>query len=118
VACETVCFWPRVSLHASCISDPIQSNPVSADGIATLVAAALCLMWKLSHPMVELMLSRGELWALAYTVGLVGVSAYSLFTFANGRLPATLLTLYGIVQPLLTSLLAFAVLGETPRYSN
>ena len=45
----------------------------------------------------------------------VGVGAYCLFTYANQRLPATLLTLYGIVQPLLTSLMAYAVLGEAPR---
>ena len=43
------------------------------------------------------------------------MGAYCLFTYANQRLPATLLTLYGIVQPLLTSLMAYAVLGEAPR---
>ena len=54
-------------------------------------------------------------YALAFTVSFVGVGAYCLFTYANQRLPSTLLTLYGIVQPLLTSLMAYAVLGEAPR---
>ena len=60
-------------------------------------------------------LGREELVALAFTVSFVGVGAYCLFTYANQRLPSTLLTLYGIVQPLLTSLMAYAVLGEAPR---
>lgn len=83
--------------------------------VAALVAAAICAVWQRVARPAALTLGRDELGALAYAVGLVGIVAYSAFTFANSRLPASLLTLYGILQPLCTSCLAFALLGETPN---
>lgn len=85
--------------------------------VAAALAACGCLIWTLrpgGRGLLGLVLAPRELWALLYTVSLVGCAAYPLFTFANVRLPATLVTLYGILQPLLTSLLAYLVLGEAP----
>ena len=83
--------------------------------VATAVAVAVCAVRAALFPPaspVRLTLRADEAIALLYTVGLVGVGAYSLFTYANARLPATVVTLYGITQPLLTGLLAVAILHE------
>ena len=93
----------------------------AAYAVASLCAATLCAISLLRDPpsaIARMRLGTGELWALLYTVLFVGVIAYTLFTFANVRLPATLVTLYGILQPVLTGLLAFAFLGESPTNAS
>ena len=80
----------------------------AAYGTASIIAAAVCAAWTLLFSpdgVAALALSANQTWALLYTVMLVGCAAYALFTLANARLPATVVTLYGILQPLLTSLL-------------
>ena len=78
------------------------------------MAVSVCLLWLSVHPHLSLELTSGQLWTLLYAACLVGFAAYALFTFANSRLPATVCTLYGILQPLLTSAFAFAFEGEPP----
>ena len=83
--------------------------------VAAVVALSALGAYKgLVRPDARLSVTPSEGLSLCLASVLVGVLAYSLFTYANRWLPATLVTLYGILQPLLTSLLAYTLLGETP----
>ena len=89
-------------------------------GVAPAVAAGACAVWAvLVQPSPATFgLSVAEAQALAFTVVFASCAAFTLFTYANSVLPATVVTLYGILQPILSSILAVLLLGEPPSHGT
>ena len=54
-----------------------------------------------------------EWWAIIYAAVACSGIAYLMMTWANQHIDATLVSLYGVLQPITTALLAFLFLGES-----
>ena len=119
---SAVLFMSGVGTAAFALSQRPLLHYHSADEVmaATYCVAAAasfvcCAAWAVLRPdpaVFSLNLHEAE--ALVFTVVFASCAAFVLFSYANSLLPATLVTLYGILQPLLTSCFAYATLGETP----
>eukprot|EP00966_Prymnesium_polylepis_P277027 6400318-Prymnesium_polylepis.1 len=80
-----------------------------AIGAACMVVTALA--WKAADA-AAWRVSTAEAAVCLYLVAVCGVGNYTLMTWANQHLDATIVAIYGVLQPPVTALIAFVLLGE------
>lgn len=80
-------------------------------GIGASCMAVVGLVWKGGEPALW-SLDGDEAAVLTFVILICGVADYALMTWANQHLEATVLALYGVLQPLVTACLAFLIVGE------
>jgi drug/metabolite transporter (DMT)-like permease len=83
-----------------------------AYGVGAVCMALTAAAWKGAEP-ATWHVSQTEACVLVFLVLVCGALDYALLTWANKHLDATIVAMYGILQPLATALIAFALLGES-----
>jgi len=87
----------------------------SAYAVAFAASSASLLLLALARGWAEALrglADTSELWLALYSGVVCAALNYTLITWANKFLPATVCALYGVMQPPLTAIIAFCVKGE------
>mmetsp|Transcript_29389 Transcript_29389/g.48727 ORF Transcript_29389/g.48727 Transcript_29389/m.48727 type:complete len:337 (+) Transcript_29389:202-1212(+) len=78
-------------------------------GAACMAVAAAIIR----PPLAAWAISADEVLLITFVILVCGAADYAILTWSNSRLEAVIVSLYGILQPLVTALLSFIIQGET-----